>query len=76
MPVGEFAGEALGAVARFIGRIFVDVVFEFVVRGVGHAVLKLFRPGAEPGETEEAVVGFLVLAALVAFGVWANHAAA
>jgi hypothetical protein len=76
MPVGEFAGEAIGAVARFIGRIFVELVFELIVRGVGHAVLKLIRPSVEPGETEQAVVGFLVLITLIAFGVWAYHAAA
>ena len=76
MPVGDVAGDAIGAVARFLGRIFVEVIFEIVIRGVGYGALKAVRPREEPGETEEAVVGFLVIIALVALGAWAYRAAA
>ena len=62
MPVGEIAGEAIGSILRFAGRIFVELVFELLIQGTGHLVLKLLRPREEPGDTESAVVGILVWA--------------
>jgi hypothetical protein len=76
MPVGEIAGEALGGIARFIGRVFIELIFEVLIQGTGHVVLKTFRPGREPGETESAVVGLLVWAAIIGGGFWFYQRAA
>ena len=70
MPVGDIAGEALGAVARFLGWIFLELIFEIVICGTGHMVLKAVRLNKEPGETAEAVGGFLIIIPLVALGTW------
>ena len=76
MPAGEIAGEAIGAVARIVGRLIVEVVFELLVRGTGYAVLRSLRPSREPGETASALVGLVVWAGVIAACVWLYHAAA
>jgi hypothetical protein len=76
MPVGDIAGEALGGIVRFIGRLFVELVFELLIQGTGHVVLKTLRPHREPGDTESALVGLLVWAAVAAGGFWLYHHAA
>lgn len=77
MPVGEIAGEALGGIFRFVARLFIELVFELLIQGTGHAILRTLRPHREPGDTESAVVGLLVWAAVAAGGFWFyQHAAA
>jgi len=77
MPVGEIAGEALGGIVRFVGRLLVELVFELLIQGTGYAVLKALRPRQEPGDTASAVVGLLVWVAVAAAGLWFfQHAAA
>ena len=77
MPVGEIAGEALGGLVRFVGRLFVELVFELLIQGTGYAIMKALRPHREPGDTESAVVDLLVWVAIAAAGIGVvQHAAA
>ena len=77
MPLGEIAGEALGGVIRFVGRMLFELVFELLIQGSGHVVLKTIRPRREPSEVGSTVVGLLVWAAVVGGGIWFyQHAAA
>lgn len=63
MP-GEVAFELVAAVLRFLARIFVEIVFEILIQGSGHFIIKAFRPKREPGEVSSAVVGLIVWAIL------------
>lgn len=74
MPVGDVAGEALGGVIRFVGRVFVEFVLELLIQGTGGVVLKLLRPRHEPGETAAAIVGLVVWLVVAAVG-YGLHAA-
>lgn len=40
--VFDLAGEAIGSVVRFIGHIFVTLVFEIMVQGVGYIICRAF----------------------------------
>ena len=63
----EIIGDTLGGVLRFLGRFLADIVFEVLVHGLGHAVIRFVRPGHEPGPLACTVVGLLCWA-LVAGG--------
>ena len=41
MPA-EIIGEAAGGALRFIGRVFVDVFYEFLVKGAGYCICRVF----------------------------------
>lgn len=73
MPIGEIAGEALGGIARFVGRILFEIVFEFIIQGTGSALLRLFRPRSEPSDTACALVGILFWVGAVVSGLWLHH---
>lgn len=60
MPIGDIAGEALGGIGRIIVWIFVEVVFEILIRGAGHVVLRTLRPKSDPGDIACVFVGLLV----------------
>ncbi len=70
MPIGDIAGEALGGIFRFIGRILFEMVFEVVIRGTGYALVRLFRPQADPSDTACAVVGLSVWVGAAVGGFW------
>jgi hypothetical protein len=55
MPIGDIAGEALGGVVRVVGRILFEIVFEFIIRGTGYVLIRLSKPGYEPGDTASAL---------------------
>ncbi len=76
MPLGDLAGEALGGVFRFIGRLLVELVLELLVKGLGRTVLRVLRPRLEPGDTAAALAGLLAWAALLALAVVVYRAAA
>ena len=76
MPIGDIAGEALGGVARFAGRVLFEIVFELIVQGTGHLLLRFLRPKSDPGDTASAIVGLLFWAGVVAGGFWLYHVAA
>ncbi len=68
MPLGEIVGESLGGVLRFAGRLLFEVVFEFLIQGLGHIVIRTVRPGSEPGATACAIAGLVCWAALISAG--------
>jgi hypothetical protein len=68
MPLGDIAGEALGSALRVIGRVFFEIVFELLIKGVGYALIKLFRPQSEPSDTSCGMVGLVFWMALIAVG--------
>lgn len=76
MPIGEVAGEAIGAVVRFAARVVLEIVFELIVRGTGYAILGAIRPGREPSGGWSAFVGFVFWLSVIAGGVWLYQAAA
>ncbi|MGY1409654.1 MULTISPECIES: hypothetical protein [unclassified Luteimonas] len=76
MPIGEIAGDALGGVARVLGRILFEIFFELMIKGVGYVLLRKFRPKAEASEAQCAVVGLLFWVAVAASGYWLSRQAA
>jgi hypothetical protein len=68
MPIGDIAGEALGGVFRFVGRLLFEVVVEVLIQGTGHVILRTVRPKSEPGETACTLVGLLFWATVIVLG--------
>ena len=66
MPLDDLAGEALRGALRVVGRMLVELVFEILLKGTGHVVIRLFRPGKESGDAACALVGLLVWAGVAA----------
>lgn len=62
MPAGEIAGELLGVLFRFVGHLFLEVVFEVLVKGAGYIICRPFYRRVNPD-------GFLVIVVGLAF--WA-----
>ena len=76
MPIGEIAGEALVGILRVVGRILFEVFFEFILRGTGYALIRLFRPRSDPSDTACAIVGILFWIAVGTGGYFIYRAAA
>lgn len=74
MPVGEIAGEAVGGVLRLVGRFLFEIIFELLIQGLGYVVIRVFRPGHEPGPGACAVVGLLCWGSLFAGGYFVYRA--
>ncbi|MCW4453686.1 hypothetical protein OK348_02610 [Flavobacterium sp. MXW15] len=74
MPIGDIAGDALGGLFRFLGRLFVEIFFEFIIQGTGHVLLRIGRPRHEPSDTACAVAGLLFWA-MVAVGAYGFYRA-
>lgn len=72
MPVGEIVSEVLGGVLRVIGRCLVEIFFELLVKGVGYALVKAFRPRSDPEEAVCAVVGLAFWVAAIATAVFVH----
>lgn len=66
MPAGEIVAEGLGFIARLAVQLVVEVVFEILIKGTGHLVLKTIRPRREPSDLASALVGIVILAAVIA----------
>ena len=69
MPLGDIAGEVLGGALRVVGRVLIEVFFELLIKGVGYALIKLFRPQSEPSDVSCGLVGLVFWVGVVAFGV-------
>lgn len=48
MPLGEIASEVLGGVFRFVGNVLLEVILEFLIRGPGYLLCKLFKKDIDP----------------------------
>ena len=42
-----------------VGEIFVELVFEIMIKGSGYILLRIFRPKSDPGEGACAIVGII-----------------
>ena len=65
----DVVGEVFGGVLRFFGRMVAEVVFQLLLYGTGHLLLKPFYRDKEPSDGLCALVGLLAWAAfaVVAF---------
>lgn len=59
MPVGEIAGELLGGIFKLIGRIFGEIIFEILLKGVGYLICRIFYKRVDPDGIVVALVGFI-----------------
>lgn len=59
MPIADIAVEVLEAAVRVIGRVLVEVVFEFLIQGAGDLLIRMFRPRPEPSDAACTLVGLL-----------------
>ncbi|SFC20308.1 hypothetical protein [Pseudoalteromonas denitrificans] len=66
MPV-EIVGDVFSGIFRFILRIFVEVIFEFLIKGVGYLFCRMFGRKVDPDGLTVIIVG-LVIWGLVIFG--------
>ena len=57
MPIVEVASEVLGGVFRFIGNVLVEVVLEFLVKGMGYIICKPFNRSVNPNGLLVFIVG-------------------
>lgn len=69
MPLGEIVGELVGGLVRVVASFVFEIVFEILIKGVGHAILRVGRPKADPGELACTVVGICFWAGIVVLGV-------
>lgn len=63
--MSEFIVEAF----RFIGQLFIEIVLDFLIRGLGYLLCKPFKKDVNPDGALVAVVG-IVCWVIVAVGVW------
>jgi hypothetical protein len=40
--IGDIVGEVAGGALKFIGRIFLEVIFEFLIKGAGYILCRPF----------------------------------
>ena len=58
-----------GAIFKFIGRIFVEFIFEILVKGLGYLICRPFNKNIDPDGLTVAIVGLLVWGCLVGGGI-------
>jgi hypothetical protein len=58
MP-GEVIGEVAGGVLRFIGRMLLEGVFEFLIKGVGYLICRPFKRNVHPDGVLVVLVGLV-----------------
>jgi len=59
MPVGEIAGELLGGLLRLVGRFFLEVVIEILIKGTGFLICKPFNKRIAPDGIIVVFFGFM-----------------
>ena len=56
--IGDILGEVTGGALRFIGRLFMEVAFEFLIKGAGYILCRPFsRRRLDPDGGRVVVVG-------------------
>lgn len=69
--IGDVVGEVAGGVLRLIGRLIIEVVFEFLIKGAGYILCRLFgRRKLDPDGGFVVVVG-LAFWAVLGVGIYA-----
>ena len=78
MPLGEIAGSITEAIAKFIGRMFIDIFFEILVKGAGYIIVTTIK-GSKYGEVDPdgsvvAITGIIFWLAVgaLAYGIYAS----
>jgi hypothetical protein len=69
--IGDIVGEAAGGVLRFIGRLFLEIVFEFLIKGAGYVLCRPFARGKLDPDRWPVVVTGLLFWVVVGIGVYA-----
>ena len=71
MPIEEIASGLFRIIGKLIGQVFLELIFEIILKGPGYIIVKLFSKNKEkePSETPVFIVGvlFWVVIALIAF---------
>lgn len=62
MPIAEIAGDLLAVIGRFVGRVFVEIVIEILIKGCGYLICRPFNKNIDPDGWVVTVVGL---------GIWA-----
>ena len=65
--IGEVVGEVAGGVLKFIGRLILEVVFEFLIKGAGYILCRSF--GRRKLDPDGGLVVAVGLAFWVAVGI-------
>ena len=76
MPIEEITGQALGGIARFVGRILFESIFEFIIQGTGFILVRTVRSTTKPDDTACVVVGLLFWVAVSVGGYFVYRAIA
>lgn len=71
MPIDELGSGFLAAVFRFLGWIFVDVIIEILIKGLGYLICRPFKK-VDIDSFIAVIVGLLAWAALIALVVLAS----
>lgn len=70
MPLEDIAGDMLKGALRVISRAALEVIFELAIKGVGYALIKLFRPHSEPSDNACTWVGLVFWATAIALAIF------
>jgi hypothetical protein len=69
--IGEIVGEVAGGALKFIGRMFLEIIFEFLIKSTGYVLCRPFsRRRLDPDGGLVVVVG-LVFWIAVGIGIYA-----
>lgn len=73
MAIDELGFGLLAAIGRFIAWIFVDILMEILIKGLGYLLCKPFKTVDFDGITSfwVGLIGWLVIAA-IGFAVWSS----
>jgi len=67
MP-GEVIGEALSGVFRFVFRMFAEVIFEFLIKGVGFIICRPFSKKISQDDFIVTIIGIFVWGIIIFCG--------
>ena len=71
MPLGEIVGEMTGAALRLVSYLFIDLVLDVAVRGLGYAICRPFSKSIDPDGVAVLCVGVAVWMVIIWLGVTA-----
>lgn len=59
--IGDVVGEVAGGVLKFVGRLILEVVFEFLIKALGYIICRPFsRRKLDPDSGLVVVVGLMI----------------
>lgn len=64
MPIDEIGVGIFGAIFRFLGWVFFEVIIEVLIKGLGYVICRPFKKvGVD--STASAIVGFIVCGVII-----------